>query len=215
MKQILSEPVLSPGLIRLPSWHDHLFFFISGGMMKGRFLITGMLFLVLAGLVGADFISTTINTDGSALLTTSGSDENGSFVSRAMTMDTARISRTASGEPDLQTDLVVSGSGPVLFSDYASGLLKTRKIRELCAFLDGSGDQSGGESAVYTSGILESGEYAVSRTIGSGLEGMATVNGSGLLFFGSQSQDNRSMNTHGFVTGNMSVRDLVRYGGRL
>ena len=190
-------------------------FSYPGGMMKGRYLIAGVLFLVLAGLVGADFISTTINTDGSALLTTSGSDTNGSFVSRAMALDTARISRTASGEGDLQTDLAVSGSGPVLFSDYASGLLKTRSLRELCAFLDGSGDQSVGESAVYTSGILQAGEYDISRTIGSGLVGETGVNGSGMLLFGSGSQANRSVTSRGFVTGNMTVRDLIRYGGRV
>ena len=41
------------------------------------------------------------------------------------------------------------------------------------------------------------------------------VNGSGMVGFGSQSKGNDILKTIGFVSGNMSVRDFVRYGRRL
>ncbi|MFH0968574.1 MAG: hypothetical protein V1862_12910 [Methanobacteriota archaeon] len=124
-----------------------------------------------------------------------------------MAFDTSQVSRSVSGEEEMR-------SGPILFSEYASGILKITDIRELCAFLSIPYDHDAGEASLYSSGILHQGEYDATRTTGSGLFGMTTVNGTGMVFFGSQSQGNRSMESRGFVSGNMSVSDIVRYGGR-
>ncbi len=173
----------------------------------------GMVCILFAALAGADYIATTITTDGSAFLSASGSDTNGSFAERAMAVDTARLTRTISGdEPGI--DLVVSGSGPVLVSDYASGLIQESESRNHCLFLDEDGERSLGETSVYSSGIFNGAEYAVSRAIGSVLSGGTRVNGSGLLAFGFQGLGNRSLQSRGFVSGNLSVQDLFRYGGR-
>ena len=82
-----------------------------------------------------------------------------------------------------------------------------------CAFLDTPSDQQVGEASLYLSGIVGPGEYDSSRTIGGGLVGETAVNGSGLVLLGSERSGNRSLNSHGVITGNMSVRDLVRYEG--
>ncbi|MDD1730420.1 MAG: hypothetical protein LUQ50_15300 [Methanospirillum sp.] len=176
--------------------------------------VVGMTFAILIGLAGADLIATTISTDGSALLSTSGSDANGSFASRVMTVDTARLVRTVPGD-ESGDDLVVSGSGPVLFSDFASALLMGSEVWDRCRFLDTVSDRSPGEVSVYTAGILQGGEFDASRTIDSGLSGATRVNGSGLFAFGFQETGNRSLKSRGFVTGNMSVQDLFRYGGKV
>ncbi|WP_394698595.1 hypothetical protein [uncultured Methanospirillum sp.] len=41
------------------------------------------------------------------------------------------------------------------------------------------------------------------------------MNGSGLVAFGSAGSGNRSLKTRGFVSGNLSVQDIFRYGGRV
>ncbi|HWQ64173.1 MAG TPA: hypothetical protein VN429_07125 [Methanospirillum sp.] len=182
--------------------------------MKKGYLVAGLFCLLCAALTGADFIATTISTDGSAHLSTSGSDANGSFAQHAMTVDASRLIRTVSGD-ETGNDMVVSGSGPVLVSDFASAIVKGSEIRDHCMFLDAGVERSLGDASVYVSGILREGEYDSSRAIGSGLSGETRVNGSGLLAFGFQGTGNRSMESRGFVSGNMSVQDLFRYGGRV
>nr|WP_319538408.1 hypothetical protein [uncultured Methanospirillum sp.] len=52
--------------------------------MNWKFILSGGVFLVLAGLVGGDFVSTSISTDGTVMPASSGNTENGSFASRVM-----------------------------------------------------------------------------------------------------------------------------------
>ncbi len=92
--------------------------------MKKDCVAVGLVCLILAGLAGADYLATSISTDGTAMLATSGSDLNGSFVSRVMGVDATRMVRTVSGDENEQ-DLAVSGTGPVLVSDFASMLVKS------------------------------------------------------------------------------------------
>ncbi|WP_319578178.1 hypothetical protein [uncultured Methanospirillum sp.] len=84
-----------------------------------------------------------------------------------------------------------------------------------CTFLTESRVQAAQVSDLYTTGMLQNGSYEISRVVGSGLTGGTVVNGSGMLGFGSQSEGNDTLKTRGFVSGNMSVRDFVKYGGRL
>jgi len=182
--------------------------------MNGGFLVAVIFCLMFAAVSGAGYIATTISTDGSALLSTSGADENGSFAFRALTVDAARLTRTISGD-ETESDLVVSGTGPILVSDFASALVRDPDIRERCMFLAAGGDRLLGEASVYTSGILHGGEYELSRDIGGELSGETRVNGSGAVAFGFQGFGNRSYVSRGFVSGNMTLQDLFRYGGRV
>ena len=53
--------------------------------MNWKFVVSGGLLLVLAGLFGAaDYVSTSITTDGSFLLASSGQTDNGTYASRVM-----------------------------------------------------------------------------------------------------------------------------------
>ena len=187
--------------------------------MKKEFIIAGAICLILAGLAGAEYLSTAISTDGCVMLTTAGSDENGSFASRAMALDAADLHRSVSGDADTQSDLVVRSQGPLLFSDYASALWKRPDLKSMCSLLFTPDNQDHREALTFSSGIVRQGEYLTSRVIGGGLSGETSLNGTGLLAFGSQGEGegegNRSVSGHGFVSGNMSVRDLVRYGGRV
>lgn len=182
--------------------------------MNWKFIVSSGMFLVLAALVGADFISTTITTDGTSMLATSGSTENGSYASRIMTSELSEVSRSLSGGENLESEVSVKSSGPILISDYASG--KSAQVPEKfsCVFssqlLKNSQD-----SELFTLGILNKGVYAASRVAGSGLTGGTEVNGSGMMSFGSQVIGNDTMRSSGFVSGNMTIRDFVRYGGRV
>ena len=103
--------------------------------MNWIFLVSGGLFLVLAGLVGADYLSTSIVTDGSFVLASSGQTENGSYASRVMAADESEITRSMTGGESLVSDFSVKSSGPVLVSDYASGKSALIPERLACVFI--------------------------------------------------------------------------------
>ncbi len=183
--------------------------------MNGWGIMAGVAFILGLGLIGTDYLATTITTDGSVMLATSGSDGNGSFASRTMALDSSRVSRSVSESDELNTDLTVRGTGPILLSEYTSSIVHQPGISELCAFLDNPTDRKTDGASMYLSGIIDPGEYELTRTLGTGLAGTSLVNGTGMLILGSQSNGNRSLESHGFVSGNMSVKDLVRFGVRL
>lgn len=175
----------------------------------------GLLCLVLAGLAGGGFIETSVLTDGSAMLSSAGSDENGVFSSRAMALDDARIVRTMTDGAALTVDQAVRGTGPVLFSEYVVQAGTVFDPRGSCIFLPLSEDEGKGDSFRYATGILQAGSVDSSGSVGSALLTESSVNGSGMLLFGSALQGNRTMVSRGFVTGNLSVHDLIRQGGRV
>jgi hypothetical protein len=183
--------------------------------MNIQFIVAGGIFLVIAGLAGADLIATTINTDGFASLSTSGSDGNGSWASQAMGVDQTELVRSISGEKGLTSTLSIHGIGPVLFSEYAEALERAENTASHCVFQGSLDDDTFGLASMYTSGILKNGMYDITRSQDSGLSGESSINGSGLLLLGSKSNANQTLSSHGFVAGNMTVRDIVRYGGRL
>ena len=182
--------------------------------MNWKFVFSGVTLLVLAALVGAEYLSTSILTDGSFVLASSGQTDNGSYASRVMAADASELTRSITGGESLVSDLLVKSSGPVLVSDYASG--KTAPIPDplACVFISHIQEQEE-KSELYSMGILNKGMFAASRVVGSGLTGGLDVNGSGMMSFGSQNNGNNSLRSSGFVSGNMTIRDFVKYGGRL
>ncbi|MFH0966992.1 MAG: hypothetical protein V1862_04830 [Methanobacteriota archaeon] len=71
------------------------------------------------------------------------------------------------------------------------------------------------ESELYTDGILSKGNYTATRVALSGLTGGTEVNVTGMISFGSQTVGNDSMRSYGFVAGNMTIHDFVKYGGEV
>ncbi|HWQ66144.1 MAG TPA: hypothetical protein VN372_04655 [Methanospirillum sp.] len=176
----------------------------------------GVVFFVLASLAGADYIATTIITDGSAMLSSSVQDENGSYDSRVMTEGSSRLSRTMRRDPSVGADLSVRGAGPILFAEYASGIQRASGPAVPCAFIDQVPLRATGFSSRTTSGILHTGEYASSRLIEGGISGETVVAGPGMVVLGSdQERENISWHTRDFVSGSLNVSDVVRFGGRL
>ncbi len=183
--------------------------------MKGEYCALALICLVISGLAGADYLAMTVKTDGSVMLASAGSDPNGSFVSRVLASDRAEVHRSVSGSDETESDLTIRSAGPVLFTDFASSIWRGSDLNRVCALLQHQDDQSDREASVYSSGIIRKGEVDTVRLVGGGLSGQTSVNGTGLLVLGSQSERNRSVQNRGFVSGNMSVQDLFRYGGRL
>ena len=182
--------------------------------MNWKLVVSGVTFLVLAGLVGADYLSTSIITDGSFVLASSGQTENGSYASRVMAVDASDITRSLTEGESLVSDLSVKSSGPVLVSDYAFGKSALIPDSLACMFIRHIQGQEE-ESELYSMGILNKGSYTASRVIGPGLTGGLDVNGSGMMSFGSQKFGNDTLRSSGFVSGNLTIRDYVKYGGRL
>ena len=181
--------------------------------MKGGYVIAGLVFLVLAGLVGADYLTSTVSSDGSILIKTAGSDENGSFESRVMTVDQAALSREISGDGRLASDLTVTGEGPIVVFESASGDI-SEPDPGACLFLTPDRAGKTGKADLMTTGILGHGRNTISRVVDTGLSGETAVNGSGMMSLRSSVFGNTSLSSSGVVAGNMSTRDLVRFGGR-
>lgn len=182
--------------------------------MKKEFIIAGALCLIFAGFAGAEYLSTAISTDGCVMLTTTGSDENGSFAQREMALDATDLHRSVRGGADMESDLAVRSAGPLLFSDYAAALWNS-DLPGMCSLIFSPESRDRQRASAYSSGIIRQSEYVTSRSIGEGLSGLTSLNGTGLMVFGSQGETNQTIAGHGFVSGNMSVRDLIRYGGRM
>lgn len=182
--------------------------------MNWKFVVSGGMFLVLAVLVSADYLGTSILTDGSFVLASSGQTDNGSYASRVMAADASELTRSLTGGESLVSDLVVKSAGPALVSDYASGKAGPVPDPLACVFITHIQEQEE-ESELYSMGILNKGMFAASRVVGPGLTGGLDVNGSGMMSFGSQNYGNSSLRSSGFVSGNMTIRDFVKYGGRL
>ena len=182
--------------------------------MNGNTAGIGCVVLLLAGLAGAEYISTTITTDGTSSLATEGLTGNGSYASRIMTVDDASVSRSVSGGEDLASEISVQSRGPVLLSDYASGKTVVLPDAIVCTFGDWMENQER-YAEMESAGILSNGQYSASRVAGSGLIGVTDLNGTGMYSFGASVRGNVSLRSHGFVSGNMTVRDFVRYGGKI
>ena len=115
----------------------------------------------------------------------------------------------------LAADISVTSSGPILVSDYASGRgVTTLPDTIACVFTKYVLNRDL-ESELYSMGILSKGRYATSRVAGPGLTGGMDVNGSGMMSFGSHVVGNSTMRSSGFVSGNMTIHDFVKYGGKL
>jgi hypothetical protein len=193
---------------------EFLFFSEPRPEMNRKLVISGVTFLVLAALVGTEYLSTSILTDGSFVLASSGQTDNGSYASRVMAADASELTRSLMGGESLVSDLSVKSSGPVLVSDYASGKSALTPDSLACVFIRHVQGQEE-ESGLYSMGILNKGSYAASRVVGPGLTHGLDVNGSGMMSFGSQKIGNSSLRSSEFVSGNMTIRDYVKYGGKL
>lgn len=176
--------------------------------MRWNVLTLGSLFVILASLTGAEYLGTTISTDGTILLSGSGEDANGSFASRVMTGGVSELTRIINGD-ESGVELSVKGAGPVLFSDYTTGK-SVSPLSSVCVFLTRDQVTGGSRSDLFTSGILEHGVYTMSRVSGPGLSGETLVNGTGLMILESKILGNDTSGSRGFVSGNMTVHDLVR-----
>ncbi|PWR69704.1 hypothetical protein [Methanospirillum lacunae] len=176
--------------------------------MRRCALVLGSLFVILASLTGAEYLGTTISTDGTILLSGSGEDANGSFASRVITVGVSELSRIITGE-ESGVGISVTGAGQALFSDYTTGN-SVSPLTPVCVFLTRDSVTGDSRADLFTSGILEHGVYTMSRVSGSGLSGETLVNGTGLMILGSEIQGNDTTGSEGFVSGNMTIHDLVR-----
>ena len=173
--------------------------------MRWNYLASGSVLLILASLTGAEFLGTTISTDGTVLLSGSGEDPGGSFASRIMAAGASELSRFIEDE---QEAISVQGSGPVLFSDYTTED-RISPGTPACVFL---GDQSDAadRTHLHASGILKPGTYTMSRVSYPDLDGESWINGSGFILLDAGSEGNTTYRSAGFVSGNMTVHDHVR-----
>ncbi len=208
--QMQFAQVLSPGQMGLAFWHNPLFEVV----MDGRMIAAGLVCVILAGLVAADLVSTTISTDGSVMISTSGGDENHSFASRALALDTSRVNRMVETGEDTVSDLIIRSQGPALFSEYGVSVMNGPDVSSRCAFVDLPRTRESDRISQYVSGILQHGEVDTSQKLSTTISGMTTVNGTGMVLLGSDKQGNQTFTSRAFISGNMSVSDLVRMGAR-
>jgi len=176
--------------------------------MQWNHLLAGSLLLILASFTGAEYLGTTISTDGVVMLTGSDEISNGSAVSRIMAVGTSELSRFIGDDGGI--GMTVQGRGPLLFSDHTTGTVSYPSDLA-CVFLTPDRINADNRAELDASGILNSGIYTITRMPGSGLSGETLVNGTGIMLFGSGADGNRTTRSAGFVSGNMTLHDLTRY----
>ncbi|KAF5086905.1 hypothetical protein DSECCO2_51960 [anaerobic digester metagenome] len=160
-------------------------------------------------------MSLLFTTDGSFLLAISGQTDNTIYASRVMAADASEITQVLTKDDSLAADISVTSSGPFLVSDYASGRGVTAHPDTIgCVFAKYVLNRKP-ESELYSMGILSKGRYATSRVTGPGLNGGMDVYGTGMMSFGSHVVGNSTMRSSGFVSGNMTIHDFVKYGGKI
>jgi hypothetical protein len=150
--------------------------------MNWGYILTGCCLLILAGALNADFVSTTISTDGSFLMASSGTDHNGTYTAHVKGVGDSKASRVISGDDALETDLTAVSSGPLLLSDYASSMSVAQKMDNLkCVFTEIVDRGPVSHAEMTTAGILDhGGNYTISRlTSSSGLTGLTSITGAG------------------------------------
>jgi len=174
--------------------------------MRWNYLASGSVLLILASLTGAEYLGTTISTDGSFHLCETGEDANGSFASQVMAVGASELSRIITGDKPGAL-ISVKGSGPVLFSDYTTHDRESRAA-PTCVFL-GERDDEKSRSHMYVSGILEHGTYTMSRESDPNLIGESLINGSGFVLLESEDKGDIRYGSEGFVSGNMTVHDRI------
>jgi hypothetical protein len=66
--------------------------------MNWGYILTGFCLLILTGALNADFVSTTISTEGSFLMASSGNDQNETYAAHVMGVDDSKAGRVISGD---------------------------------------------------------------------------------------------------------------------
>lgn len=89
------------------------------------------------------------------------------------------------------------------------------RSQPVCSFLDQTVPGPGGGAFQYVTGMVQDADIESSRVVGEGLDATFGANGSGMVLFGSAVSENRTLQSHGFVAGNLSVQDRIRYGMRI
>ena len=105
--------------------------------------------------MNADFVSTTINTDGALLVASSGHDNNGTYAAHIMSVGDTKAARMVSTNEQIESELSVTGNGPLLVSDYASSKDMAQVMDRIqCVFAEHVEAEPDTYSDMYTAGIM-------------------------------------------------------------
>ncbi|NLV28220.1 MAG: hypothetical protein GXY48_13865 [Methanomicrobiales archaeon] len=185
--------------------------------MNWNGVFIGCICLLIAGLVGADSISSTIVCDGSSWVSSSVIGQGQTYAANLFTTDLAVLFRNldvgSNGKVSTRTN--VQSAGPVGVDEYSGQGTNQTGPSDNCVFaLPENGTPSWDE--INYMGLMQTGQYVSTRTLDPSQTGAVTmVNGSGMILVRAKSVDvNGTEITHtSDVAGNLNMTEKIVFGG--
>ena len=184
--------------------------------MNWAFILTGCALLLIAGLVGADSVSSTIVCDGATWVSSSVIGQGQTYAATLFTTNLATLMRDLQvKDGNVNTGTVAESSGPLGIDENSGQVTKQTERSAGCVFELPVNRTNARDEIVYT-GLMGSGVYASGRNLRSDVTSSTTmINGSGLVLARASSKDNAgNETTHtSDVAGNLNMTERIVFGG--
>jgi len=184
--------------------------------MNWAFILTGCALLLIAGLVGADSVSSTIVCDGATWVSSSVIGQGQTYAATLFTTNLATLMRDLQvKDGNVKTGTVVESSGPLGIDEYSGQVTNQTDRSAECVFEIPVTRTNTRDEIMYT-GLMGSGVYASTRGLQSDKTSSTTmINGSGLVLARASSKDNAgNETTHtSDVAGNLNMTERIVFGG--
>ena len=184
--------------------------------MNQTCLAVACVMLLVAGLAGADSISSSIVCDGAAFVSSSVISQGQTYAANLFTTSLAALMRNLSVGGDGQIKVVTNArsSGPIGIDEYSGQVTNMTGEGKYCVF-SASGNGIPNRDTITYRGLLQTGQYVSTRILDSSQTGAVTmVNGSGILLVRASSDDGINETTHtSDVMGEMNMTERIIFGG--
>lgn len=184
--------------------------------MNWRCVLSGCALLLIAGLVGADSVSSTIVCDGATWVSSSVIGQGQTYAATLFTTNLATLMRDLQvKDGNVKTGARAQSSGPMGIDEYSGQVTNQTERTDGCVFELPVNRTNTRDEIMYT-GLMGSGVYASARGLRSDVTSSTTmINGSGLVLARASSKDNTgNETTHSSdVAGNMNMTERIVFGG--
>ncbi|MGV8108283.1 hypothetical protein [Methanospirillum sp.] len=184
--------------------------------MNWDYVIVGCACILIAGLVGADSVSSTIMCDGATWVSSSVIGQGQTYAASLFTTDMGILMRNLNVGSDgkVKTSTNARSTGPIGVDEYSAQGTNQTEPSETCIFtLPENGTPTRDE--INYMGLMQTGQYVSTRTLDPSQTGAVTmINGTGMILVHAKSSDGTNETTHtSDVAGTMNMTEKIVFGG--
>lgn len=183
--------------------------------MNWACILTGCVLLLIAGLVGADSVSSTIVCDGATWVSSTVIGQGQTYAATLFTTNLATLMRDLQvKDGNVKTGTIAESSGPMGIDEY-SGQVTNQTGRSAGCVFEVTENRTNSRDEIMYTGLMGSGVYASARNLKSSETSSTTmINGSGLVLARASSKDQGNETTHtSDVAGNLNMTERIIFGG--